>query len=264
YLLGLTKKLNIGSLNQVITTHHPVRVAEETSLIDQMSKGRFILGFSDSESEFEMNFFNRDIKSQRMIFEACHDIIDDAIKTGYCHADNDFYNFPKISVNPHCYTKFGPKQYVMATSETVVEWAARKALPLTFKWDDNLYTKENYASLYNKTANENNIDVSNVDHQLCMIVNINNDGEIAREETKRYLSSYVSETYPNHNQEDKIKEIIDENAIGTNDDYYDSTLLAISKTGAKRILLSFESMQDHDNRLKLIEFVNSKIERNLQ
>lgn len=58
FLLGLTNKLHIGSLNQVITTHHPVRVAEEASLLDQMSEGRFILGFSDCESDFEMEFLD--------------------------------------------------------------------------------------------------------------------------------------------------------------------------------------------------------------
>lgn len=34
FLLGLTERLHIGSLNQVITTHHPVRIAEEASLLD--------------------------------------------------------------------------------------------------------------------------------------------------------------------------------------------------------------------------------------
>lgn len=65
FLLGLTNKLHIGSLNQAITTHHPVRIAEESSLLDQMSEGRFILGFSNSENDFEMDFFKRNLSSRQ-------------------------------------------------------------------------------------------------------------------------------------------------------------------------------------------------------
>lgn len=263
FLLGLTSKLYIGSLNQVITTHHPVRIAEESSLLDQMSEGRFILGLSDSESDFEMAFFKRHLPSKQQQFEACYDIVDEALATGYCHAQNDFYDFPKISINPHCYSENGPKKYITATSKDVVVWAAKKALPLTFKWEDSLAVKESYAILYNQTAQDYGIDVSNVDHQLTIIANLNENGDVAREEVKQYLYDYIIEMYPNIDYEEKINTIIKENAIGTDGDYYESTKLAIEKTGAKRILLSFESMIDQGNVKNVIDMVNQKIIKNL-
>ncbi|KAB2825774.1 alkanal monooxygenase [Aliivibrio finisterrensis] len=263
FLLGMTTQLQIGSLNQVITTHHPVRIAEEASLLDQMSEGRFILGLSDSESNFEMEFFKRHIPSKQQQFEACYDIINEALITGYCHAQNDFFDFPKVSINPHCFSVNGPKQYVTATSNDIVVWAAKKSLPLIFKWEDSLAVKESYATLYNNTAEHYGIDVSEVDHQLTIIVNLNVDGDIAREEARQYLESYIIETYPNINPLEKINSIIEENAVGTDFNYYDSTKLAIEKTGAKNILLSFESMGSQDNVKAVIDMVNQKIHKNL-
>ncbi len=263
FLLGLTDKLHIGSLNQVITTHHPVRIAEEASLLDQMSEGRFILGFSESENDFEMIFFKRHILSQQSQFEACYTIINEALTTGYCHPQNDFYDFPRVSINPHCYSEYGPKQYVVASSDEVVAWAARKGLPLTFKWDDDLDTKEEYALLYNKTATQYCIDTSEIDHQLTVIVNLNADGDVAREEVKQYLESYLIETYPNVDIAEKMNTIIKENAVGTDGDYYESTKLAIEKTGASTVLLSFESMRDQHNIEDVINMVNQKIHQNL-
>ena len=263
FLLGLTNKLHIGSLNQVITTHHPVRVAEESSLLDQMSEGRFILGLSDSENDFEMLFFKRDLVSRQQQFEACYEIINEALTTGYCHPQNDFFDFPKVSINPHCFSENGPKQYVVATSKEVVSWAAKKALPLTFKWEDNLVIKESYSVLYNKTAKQYGIDVSNIEHQLTLMVNLNENGDVAREEVKQYVHDYIIETYPNIDYEEKIKTIIKENAIGTYNDYYESTKLAIEKTGVKTILLSFESMLDKNNVKNVIDMVNQKIVKNL-
>nr|ACS35648.1 beta subunit luciferase [Aliivibrio fischeri]ACS35650.1 beta subunit luciferase [Aliivibrio fischeri] len=263
FLLGLTNRLRIGSLNQVITTHHPVRVAEEVGVLDQMSEGRFVLGFSDCQSDFEMEFFKRHIPSRQQQFEACYDVINEALTTGYCHPENDFYNFPKISVHPHCYSENGPKQYVLATSKEVVRWAAKKALSLTFKWEDNLETKECYAILYNKTAQQYGVDISDVDHQLTVIVNLNADKDTAQEEVREYLKDYIAETYPQMDRDEKINCIIEENAVGSHDDYYESTKLAVEKTGAKNILLSFESMNDIHDVKDIIDMLNQKIEKNL-
>ncbi|WP_122032578.1 alkanal monooxygenase [Aliivibrio sp. EL58] len=263
FLLGLTDKLHIGSLNQVITTHHPVRIAEEVSLLDQVSEGRFILGFSDSENDFEMIFFKRNTLSQHTQFEACYAIINEALTTGYCHPQNDFYDFPRVSINPHCYSENGPKQYVVASSDEVVAWAARKGLPLTFKWDDDLNMKEEYALLYNKIATQYCVDTSKIDHQLTVIVNLNADGDIAREEVRQYLESYIIETWPNIDPAEKMNRIIQENAVGTDSDYYESTKLAIEKTGASTVLLSFESMRDQNNIENVINMVNQKIHQNL-
>jgi alkanal monooxygenase beta chain len=264
FLLGLTNRLHIGSLNQVITTHHPVRVAEESSLLDQMSEGRFILGFSNSENDFEMDFFKRNLASRQQQFEACYDIINEALTTGYCHPQNDFYDFPKVSINPHCFSQNGPKQYVVATSKSVVEWAAKNALSLTFKWDDSLADKESYATLYNEIAMRYGIDISNVEHQLTVIVNLNADGDLARDEAKGYLKNYIVETYPDIDHVAKINSIIAENAIGTDAEYYDQIKLAVEKTGVKKILLSFESMKDSNDVKNIINMANDKISKNIK
>ncbi len=145
FLLGLTKRIEIGSLNQVITTHHPVRIGEQTGLLDQMSYGRFVLGLSDCVNDFEMDFFKRKRSSQQQQFEACYEILNEALTTNYCQADDDFFNFPRISVNPHCISEV--KQYILASSMGVVEWAARKGLPLTYRWSDSLAEKKNTISV---------------------------------------------------------------------------------------------------------------------
>ncbi|PSW53516.1 luciferase subunit beta [Photobacterium leiognathi] len=263
FLLGLTERLHIGSLNQVITTHHPVRIAEEASLLDQMSDGRFILGLSDCVSDFEMDFFKRQRDSQQQQFEACYEILNDGITTNYCYANNDFYNFPKISINPHCISKENLKQYILATSMAVVEWAAKKGLPLTYRWSDTLAEKENYYQRYLTVAAENNVDITHVDHQFPLLVNINPDRDIAKQEMRDYIRGYIAEAYPNTDQEEKIEELIKQHAVGTEDEYYESSKYALEKTGSKNVLLSFESMKNKAAVIDLINMVNEKIKKNL-
>lgn len=259
FLLGMTERIKVGSLNHVLTTHHPVRTAEETGLLDQMSQGRFILGFSDCENRDEMNFFNRPLDSQQPIFEACYHIINDALTTGYCHPNNDFYSFPKISVNPHCFTQGGPQQYVYASSTQVVEWAAKRALPLTFKWDDSNATRQEYAQRYQETARKHGVDVQAVRHQLALLVNQNDDGDIARAEARQYLSQYLTERYSSDEIEIVLERIIKESAIGTYEESTHAARVAIEMCGASDLLLSVESIKEPAHRLHVLEVINSNI-----
>ncbi len=56
----------------------------------------------------------------------------------------------------------------------------------------------------------------------------------------------------------KINCIIEENAVGSHDDYYESIKLAVEKTGSKNILLSFESMADFKGVKEIIDMLNQK------
>ncbi|HZD14986.1 MAG TPA: LLM class flavin-dependent oxidoreductase, partial [Pseudonocardiaceae bacterium] len=44
YLLGATRRIAVGTAVSVLSTQHPVALAEQTALLDQLSGGRFHLG----------------------------------------------------------------------------------------------------------------------------------------------------------------------------------------------------------------------------
>jgi alkanesulfonate monooxygenase SsuD/methylene tetrahydromethanopterin reductase-like flavin-dependent oxidoreductase (luciferase family) len=44
YLLGATRRIAIGTAVSVLSTQHPVALAEQAALLDQLSGGRFRLG----------------------------------------------------------------------------------------------------------------------------------------------------------------------------------------------------------------------------
>ena len=46
YWLAKTEKIHIGPLGYVMSTHNPIRVAEEVAVIDHLSKGRTFVGFA--------------------------------------------------------------------------------------------------------------------------------------------------------------------------------------------------------------------------
>jgi alkanesulfonate monooxygenase SsuD/methylene tetrahydromethanopterin reductase-like flavin-dependent oxidoreductase (luciferase family) len=44
YLLGTTRRVAVGTAVSVLSTQHPVALAEQAALLDQVSGGRFRLG----------------------------------------------------------------------------------------------------------------------------------------------------------------------------------------------------------------------------
>ena len=44
YLLGATRRIAVGTAVSVLSTQHPVALAEQAALLDQVSGGRFRLG----------------------------------------------------------------------------------------------------------------------------------------------------------------------------------------------------------------------------
>ena len=116
---------------------------------------------------------------------------------------------------------------------------------------------------YLEVAANHNVNVSNVEHQTPLIVNLNNDRDVAHQEATEYLASYVAEVYPRLNQQQKISELISQHAIGTVNDYNESSRNALERTGSKNVLLSFESMKNNDDVVKVIDMINEKIKKNL-
>ncbi len=46
YWGAITKNIHVGQLGYVMSTQHPIRVAEETAVLDHMTKGRLFVGFA--------------------------------------------------------------------------------------------------------------------------------------------------------------------------------------------------------------------------
>jgi alkanesulfonate monooxygenase SsuD/methylene tetrahydromethanopterin reductase-like flavin-dependent oxidoreductase (luciferase family) len=46
YWAAITKRLRVGQLGYVISTHNPIRVAEEVAVLDHLSQGRCFVGFA--------------------------------------------------------------------------------------------------------------------------------------------------------------------------------------------------------------------------
>ncbi len=93
-----TKNLRFGPMVYALPLYHPLRLAEEICMLDQMSRGRLDLGFGRGASPIEIDIFGRDPKDSQEIYLESLDIILMALKSGHVDYQGKFFKLKDVPV----------------------------------------------------------------------------------------------------------------------------------------------------------------------
>src|SRR4029079_11180824 len=66
-----TRRLNFGPLVYTLALYHPLRLAEEICMLDQMSRGRFLLGIGKGISPIEGGYYRLGLQNAHHMVHAC-------------------------------------------------------------------------------------------------------------------------------------------------------------------------------------------------
>ncbi|HUZ67665.1 MAG TPA: LLM class flavin-dependent oxidoreductase [Beijerinckiaceae bacterium] len=77
-----TKRLRFGPLVYALPLYHPLRLAEEIAMLDQLSGGRLELGFGRGSSPIEIAFFQQDSRDAEEDYVRILRMILEALETG--------------------------------------------------------------------------------------------------------------------------------------------------------------------------------------
>lgn len=130
YLLGATRRVTVGTAVTVLTSQHPVAVAEQALLLDQLSGGRFRLGVGRGGPWIDLAVFGIDPSRYRSGFPEALDVLLRALTGQAVEGAGPMFRFPAVKVVPGPLTALRPDVIVAATSAGTVELAARHRLPL--------------------------------------------------------------------------------------------------------------------------------------
>jgi len=91
-----TRRLRFGPLVYTLALYHPLRLADEICMLDQMSGGRFELGVGRGVSPIEIEYFGFDpARSQAMYLEA-YQVILQALRGGALTFEGSYYRFKDV------------------------------------------------------------------------------------------------------------------------------------------------------------------------
>jgi len=116
YWAGRNPNLGLGSMVVVLPWHDPMRVAEEISMLDNMSNGRVILGIGRGLGRVEFEGFGRDMNVSREHFTESAQMILEGLETGYCEYDGKQVKQARRAIRPAPYKSFKGRTYAAAVS----------------------------------------------------------------------------------------------------------------------------------------------------
>jgi alkanesulfonate monooxygenase SsuD/methylene tetrahydromethanopterin reductase-like flavin-dependent oxidoreductase (luciferase family) len=142
-----TSKIKLGTTSYLLTIRNPIQAAEEVAVLDQLSRGRLILGVGRGVQENMFKVFNLPVKEKRKTFQANLDIMRRAW-SGESLTEGDI---PTI-LSPLPFQTPHPPIWVAAFGPLALKQAGRLGFPYLASPVETLATlKQNY-SLHQETV----------------------------------------------------------------------------------------------------------------
>lgn len=134
-----TSRMRVGALIFALPLYHPLRLAEEICMLDQMSGGRLMMGIGRGISPVEAGFFGVPAaEQQRRYFEAT-DVILKALQSDTLTFEGEFFSFDDVPMTLRPLQKPYPELWYASRTPESFEWAARAgANTVTLAFDDQV------------------------------------------------------------------------------------------------------------------------------
>ena len=130
YVLGQTRRVDVGTAVSVLSAWHPVALAEQAALLDQVSGGRFRLGVGRGGPWLELEVLGTGLERYERGFAEGLDLLLAALSRDRVGAAGEFFRFREVPVVPRPRTRPHPPVVVAATSASTAELAAARGLPV--------------------------------------------------------------------------------------------------------------------------------------
>jgi alkanesulfonate monooxygenase SsuD/methylene tetrahydromethanopterin reductase-like flavin-dependent oxidoreductase (luciferase family) len=116
YMAGRSERLQLGSMVVVLPWHDPMRVAEQVSMLDNISRGRLILGLGRGAGRVEFDGFRLSMEESRQRFVESAQMLLRGLETGVCEYDGAFVKQPRAAIRPAPLKTFKGRTYAAAVS----------------------------------------------------------------------------------------------------------------------------------------------------
>jgi alkanesulfonate monooxygenase SsuD/methylene tetrahydromethanopterin reductase-like flavin-dependent oxidoreductase (luciferase family) len=130
FILGRTRRIAVGTAVSVLSTTHPVALAEQARLLDHASGGRFRLGVGRGGPWVDLEVFGTGLDRYERGFPESLDLLVAAMSADRVRADGEFFQFREVPVVPKTRPQGPPSVVVAATSPQTAELAAARGLPM--------------------------------------------------------------------------------------------------------------------------------------
>ncbi len=162
-LAACTQRIRIGFAVAQMSLHHPIRMAEQMSLIDNISKGRLVVGLGRGTAYniYDYQGYGIDPKEAYERLIEAEDIMIRAWTTENYRHEGKYWNLRLPQLRPRPYTKPHPEIVRACSSEEAMLGMAREGRPFLMNIQSNEVTRHRM-DRYRSTMRESGHDEATV------------------------------------------------------------------------------------------------------
>ena len=125
-----TRRVRIGLAAAILPFHHPVRLAEQTALVDIISKGRLDVGVGRGNRPAEFAGYGVPQEESRERFEEAVEVLQRAWREERFSFEGRHFRFKDVRVIPKPVQQPHPPLYQVCVSKDTIEAAALRGWPM--------------------------------------------------------------------------------------------------------------------------------------
>jgi alkanal monooxygenase alpha chain len=282
YILGRTTTLRVGTAVCVLPLYHPLQMAEQVAMVDQLSNGRFDFGVGRGVFQKDFSAFDVDPSKSHLIMREWLDIIKRAWTENVVEAHSDLIDFAPVPLYPSPRSKPHPPIYVVCESASSTEWVASQGYPMLLSWWLEREAIRSQVELYDQVARSHGHDPSRAPHILSAIACVSDSQEEAKDEIRDYIAWWRKvaqeailrfeelqklENYelvlrrwedqllagagdPDAGERDALERLLDLNLVGTPEHCVERILELVETTGIEHFVVGFEGTGEPERTLQ--------------
>jgi alkanesulfonate monooxygenase SsuD/methylene tetrahydromethanopterin reductase-like flavin-dependent oxidoreductase (luciferase family) len=189
YMAGRTRHAQLGSMVVVLPWHDPMRVAEEVSMLDNLSGGRLILGMGRGAGKVEFDGFRLSMDESRARFVESAEMLLRGLEQGYCEYDGVYVKQPRAAIRPAPFKSFRGRTYAAAVSPESLPIMARLGVGILIipqkPWHEVAKELETYRAVYRQVNGVDAPPPVSAGWTFC-----DTNADRAREQARRWIGGY--------------------------------------------------------------------------
>jgi alkanesulfonate monooxygenase SsuD/methylene tetrahydromethanopterin reductase-like flavin-dependent oxidoreductase (luciferase family) len=236
YMAGRTTRVQLGSMVVVLPWHDPLRVAEEVSMLDNLSGGRVVLGLGRGAGRVEFDGFRLSMEESRERFVESAQMLLGGLEQGWCEHDGRFVKQPRVDIRPEPSQSFRGRTYAAAVSPESARIMAELGVGVLIipqkPWSEVAKELEAYRAIYREVNGAEAPPPITAGWVFC-----DPDPERARVEARRWIGGYFESVLAHYQFAG------DHLARTRGYEYYGGFAEKLATYGAERVIDFFSDLQ---------------------
>jgi alkanesulfonate monooxygenase SsuD/methylene tetrahydromethanopterin reductase-like flavin-dependent oxidoreductase (luciferase family) len=268
HALGLTRRIAVGTAVSVLSTTHPVALAEQAALLAHLSGDRFRLGIGRGGPWVDLEVFGTGLDRYERGFAESLDLLLGCLTTGRARADGEHFAFREVPLVPAPIPQ--APLAVACTSRGTVELAAARGLPMLLGMHIGDEEKAAMVRHYDEAAAAAGRTPAAVEHISAVLAHVADDREQGLAELRAAMPGWLAAGLAAHTPVDgRPRPSRDPHAytellcslhpVGSPDDCVERLLESARRTGIQHVIMMVEGAGSRERTLANITRLGTQV-----